>query len=225
MNKKAVIFDMDGVIIDSEPFWQEAQKESLLQYGITLSTQECERLTMGKRIDEIARIWCHAYHIEIDPKVLEKNILTRLCIRISTRGQAMEGLANIIQFFKESGYQIGLATSSTHTVINAVFNRLNLWGSFDVICSAENEQFGKPHPDVYLTAARKLGISPHECIVIEDSFTGLSAAKNAEMTTYLVAANCNEVQFLSADGHYENLTTLKRFFAHELMLSNDFAVA
>ena len=177
---------------------------------------------MGKRIDEIARIWCHAYHIDIEPKILEQHILTRLCERISIQGQAMEGLTNIIQHFNESGYRIGIATSSTHTVISAVFNRLHLWEEFDVICSAENEQFGKPHPDVYLTAARKLGVCPSECIVIEDSFTGLSAAKNAEMTTYLVAANCNEIQFLSADGHYENLTALKRFFAHELNLSDEY---
>ncbi|MCE7605843.1 HAD family hydrolase [Vibrio fluvialis] len=89
MNKKAVIFDMDGVIIDSEPLWQEAQIESLAGFGVAITRQDCEQLTMGKRIDEIARTWCETYSLAVDSEVLETLILTKLCQRISATGEAM----------------------------------------------------------------------------------------------------------------------------------------
>lgn len=213
MKKKAIIFDMDGVIIDSEPFWQDAQKEALLLEGVSICVEDCERLTMGKRIDEVAKTWCETYHLTLDPKTLEQRILTRLCERISTQGKAMKGFNEILVYFKEAGYKIALATSSTHEVIQVVFDKLALWDGFDVICSAEDEQYGKPHPDVYLSAARELALCPDECIVIEDSFTGLCAAKNAHMTTYLVSPHYKDPRFLYAEGQYENLPALMHDFA------------
>ncbi|ADT88701.1 hexitol phosphatase HxpB [Vibrio furnissii] len=208
MNKKAVIFDMDGVIIDSEPLWQEAQIESLAGFGVAITRQDCEQLTMGKRIDEIARTWCETYALVVDSQVLETLILTKLCQRISATGEAMAGVYDALRFFAEQGMRIALATSSNHVVIQAVFDRLALWDKFSVICSAEDEKHGKPQPDVYLTAARKLDVAVPDCLVIEDSFTGLTAAKRAHMTTYLVSPHADQARFAIADAQFFNLTAV-----------------
>ncbi|EOW3710512.1 hexitol phosphatase HxpB [Vibrio fluvialis] len=208
MNKKAVIFDMDGVIIDSEPLWQEAQIESLVGFGVAITRQDCEQLTMGKRIDEIARTWCQTYSLAVDSEVLETLILTKLCQRISATGEAMAGVYDALIFFAEQGMRIALATSSNHVVIQAVFDRLALWDKFSVICSAEDEKHGKPQPDVYLTAARKLDVAVSDCLVIEDSFTGLTAAKRADMTTYLVSPESQQDKFAIADARFLNLNAV-----------------
>lgn len=202
MNKKAVIFDMDGVLIDSEPLWQEAQVESLAQLGVAITAQDCERLTMGKRIDELARILCSEYALTIEASELEERILSKLCTQIEHEGVAMPGVEEALAFFVQRGWKIALATSSTHRVIQAVFDRLQLWDKFEFICSAEDEVHGKPHPDVYLTAARKLNLDVSECLVIEDSFTGLTAAKRAGIMTYLVSSQCDDAQFSIADGRF-----------------------
>lgn len=208
MNKKAVIFDMDGVLIDSEPLWQEAQIESLAQLGVEITEQECERLTMGKRIDELARILCSEYALTIEASELEERILSKLCTRIEHEGVAMSGVEEALAFFAQHDWKIALATSSTHRVIQAVFDRLQFWDKFEFICSAEDEVHGKPHPDVYLTAVRKLNLEVSECLVIEDSFTGLTAAKRAGITTYLVSAQCGDAQFSIADGRFAHLGDL-----------------
>lgn len=208
MNKKAVIFDMDGVIIDSEPLWQEAQIESLASVGVTVTRQDCEQLTMGKRVDEIARTWCEMYSLSMPEKELESLILTKLCNRISTTGEAMKGVYDALSFFSQQGLKLALATSSNHVVIKAVFDRLKLWDKFSVICSAEDEEHGKPSPDVYLTAAHRLKVDVADCLVIEDSFVGLTAAKSANMMACLVSPYCQHSKFTKADKRYVNLDCL-----------------
>lgn len=205
MNKKAVIFDMDGVIIDSEPLWQEAQIESLAGVGVSVTRQDCERLTMGKRVDEIARTWCEMYALSMPAKELENLILTKLCNRISSTGEAMTGVYDALSFFSQQGLKLALATSSNHVVIKAVFDRLQLWDKFSVICSAEDEEHGKPSPDVYLTAARMLKVDVTECLVIEDSFVGMTAATRARMRTYLVSPFCAQKKFELADARFVDL--------------------
>ncbi|MGP8307980.1 hexitol phosphatase HxpB [Vibrio sp. YIC-376] len=208
MNLKAVIFDMDGVLIDSEPLWQEAQIESLHSFGVLITRDDCEQMTMGKRVDEIARTWCKAFSLSVPAQELETMILTKLCHRISTSGEAMLGVYEALDYFANQGLKIALATSSNHVVIKAVFERLQLWDKFSVVCSAEDEEYGKPHPDVYLTAAHKLQFAVTECLVIEDSFTGLTAAKRANMTTYLVSPYFEQHKFSIADGRYANLESV-----------------
>ncbi|MEZ8971752.1 hexitol phosphatase HxpB [Vibrio cyclitrophicus] len=210
MNKKVIIFDMDGVIIDSEPLWQAAQHQSLFAFGVEITPEDCERETMGKRIDEIASIWCNLFQLEVNPTVLAEGILRNVCRQIISKGTANVGLYELLNFLRDTGYQIGLATSSNHSVIDAVFSKLQLWEYFDVICSAEDENFGKPSPDVYLTAAKRLGVKPGGCLVIEDSLNGLMSANSASMKTYLVSPLCNDSKFNIADKKFKNLSEIHR---------------
>ena len=205
MNNKAIIFDMDGVIIDSEPLWQKAQDACLAQYGVRVTPKDCECHTMGKRIDAIAQTWKDLFQLEVDPKEIEKGILDKLCIWVAEEGKAMPGVLETIFAAKQLGYRIGLATSSSRRVVDVVLTKLGLAEYFDEISSAEDEEYGKPHPAVYLTTAKKLSVNLDDCLVIEDSLNGLIAAKSASMTTYLVSPDFRAPKFAFADNRFSSM--------------------
>ncbi len=100
-NCKAVIFDMDGVIIDSEGLWREAQKGALARWGACVSDEECIRLTKGKRLDEIAQTWCEYCHLHIEPALLESEIRRLITTLIAGTGEAMPGVQDVLFFAPE----------------------------------------------------------------------------------------------------------------------------
>jgi len=178
---KAAIFDMDGLLINSEPFWQEAEKLVFAIVGIKLTTAMCEQ-TMGLRIDEVVRYWYNQKPwsnyslIEIENQIMDE--VEKL---ITLKGEQLEGVDYIINFFKEKQIPMAVASSSKMKIINTVMRKLNLAEKFNIIHSAEFEPFGKPHPGIFITTAEKLNVKPEDCIVFEDSFNGLIAAKAARM--------------------------------------------
>ncbi|VUT01686.1 HAD family hydrolase [Klebsiella spallanzanii] len=208
MSIKAVIFDMDGVIIDSEKLWRQAQIEALAQWGATVSVDECETLTKGKRLDDIARTWCRHCRLDVAPPQLEEAIRQRITGLIAAEGEAMNGVHEALSYFRHLGYQIALATSSSHQVISAVLNKLSLWRYFDVVSSADDEERGKPHPAVYLTTLRKLKLDARQCLVIEDSFNGFCAAQAAGIATVVIAGDSQHGRFQAAAGRYQTLPEL-----------------
>lgn len=205
MKVKAVIFDMDGVIIDSESFWQQAQIAALATWNATASVAECEALTKGKRLDEIARVWCERFNLPVPSAQVEQAILCRLTALISDKGEAMPGVTEALNRFRQQGYRIALATSSSHQVIEAVFRKLQLQHYFDVVSSADDEPHGKPHPAVYLATARRLNLPVEACMVIEDSANGFRAAQAAGMRTLVVSEVCYRPCFSGAAGRYRSL--------------------
>lgn len=204
-HKKAVIFDMDGVIIDSEPFWREAQISTLAQYGAVATIEDCIKYTMGKRVDALAQTWVDLFHLNVDGKTLESQIVEKLSQLIRADGQALPGVYELLKTLKQKGYKIALATSSTNDLIATVLGKLEIRAYFDEVCSADDEEYGKPHPAVYLKAAKKIGMPAKDCLVIEDSATGMIAAKAASMTTLLVSHESELPKFSLADGHFKSL--------------------
>ncbi|KGL63403.1 hexitol phosphatase HxpB [Polaribacter sp. Hel1_85] len=199
MGTNTFIFDMDGVIIDSEPFWRQAQIDILLKYNTTITVADCIQYTMGKRIDDVARTWCQLHSLKVYPQILEQEIITAVAYLISEKGNAKQGLYELLGFLKENNFHIALATSSSQPIINAVFNRLSIAHYFDVVCSADDEVYGKPHPAVYLKVAKKLGVQSTNCLVLEDSVTGLIAAKAASMKTIVIPEDKTDTRFTMAD--------------------------
>jgi sugar-phosphatase len=178
---QAVVFDVDGVLIDSEPFWRESEIEIFARYGLRLTEQEC-MLTTGMRIQEVTRFWYDRKPWRGgSTEELAADILRGVIERVWERGVPMPGLFDAIQLFHSHRLRLGLASSSALPLIDAVVDRLEIRPHFEAICSAENEVRGKPHPDVYLAAARKLGLAPEQCLAIEDSIAGVTAAKAAGM--------------------------------------------
>jgi sugar-phosphatase len=178
---EAVIFDMDGVLIDSEPFWQESEIEVFGRAGLRLTREMCVQ-TMGLRVDEVVDYWHRRHGWEgFAAGELEEAIIGGVEQRILERGEAMEGVEHALDFFRGRGVKVALASSSAYRLIRAVTERFGLADKFDCVYSAEEEEYGKPHPGVYLTTARRLGVKPPACLAVEDSFNGVLAAKAARM--------------------------------------------
>lgn len=188
MNKNTFIFDMDGVLIDSEPFWQRSQISALSFHGVTITPKDCEQYTMGKRIDSIAKIWSDLYHLDIDNQILIDEILHQVVFNIKKNGKEIKGVTALLTHLKKENFKIGLATSSSWEIINAVMDRLSVKKYFDAICSADDEIYGKPNPAVYIKAMEELKSKPEECFVLEDSVSGMIAAK-ASMAHTIVLTN------------------------------------
>lgn len=176
---KAVIFDMDGVLIDSEPFWRQSEIAVLNSLGLKI-TEADTIVTMGLRIDEVVRYWFerHPWEGQTHAQISQK-IISEVIWQIDQDGTQKPGVIAALEFFKARGLRICLATSSSTQIINAVLSKLKLGEFFEFTQSAEHEEFGKPHPAVYLSAIEKLGLLPHECVAIEDSPAGVEAAKRA----------------------------------------------
>ncbi len=183
---KAVIFDLDGLLIDSEPLWRKAEIEILTPLGVPLSEEMC-RVTQGTRVDRAIAHWYESFPWKSPkPEAIEQQVVDRVIELIRDQGQPMAGAIEIIDFFKAKNLPIGLCSSSWMNVIAAAIERLGIEDRLDVIYSAENETYGKPHPGCYITAAQKLGVEPYDCIVFEDSFNGAIAAKAALMNVVAI---------------------------------------
>lgn len=178
---KAVIFDMDGVIIDSEPLWRRVMIRSFTEAGIPFTENDC-RITTGMRFKEVAAYWFGRHkisHIPIDE--FDALVIQRLSDLIRNEGKPMRGVLMALKHIKQHGYKIAIGTSSNIAFMNTVVEALQIRHYFDTLCSAELMAYGKPHPEVFLTCASQLGVSPKECLVIEDSVNGVIAAKAAQM--------------------------------------------
>jgi sugar-phosphatase len=183
---QAVIFDMDGVLVDSEPLWRLAERRTFAEVGIDLTDSDCER-TMGMRTDEVIQFWYRQFPWEgPSPGEVEARIEERMHELIAERAKAMAGVKRSIATVRAEGLALGLATSSTPVLIDAVLTKLGMTDVFAVTHSAIEEEFGKPHPAVFLTTARLLAVEPVECIAIEDSAAGVRSATAAGMRVIAV---------------------------------------
>ncbi len=185
---KAVIFDMDGVLADTEPLWQQAELEIFGALGVPL-TQAMLHSTMGLRCDEVVANWYLQYPWE-GPTVMEVHdrIVARVIALIRQQAVLLPGVRQAIARVQAAGLRLALASSSPMVLIEAMLDHLDLRQAFEILRSAESETHGKPHPAVYLHTAEDLGISPMQCMAIEDSFNGLLAAKAARMRCVFVPA-------------------------------------
>ena len=204
---EAVIFDMDGVLIDSEPIWKIAMESVFHSVGCNLSRKDFQK-TVGLRIDEVIDYW---YAVSPWPNVsikeVENAIVSKMVDLISEKGVPLEGVINTLYYLKEKGIKIGLATSSYQVLIETVLNTLNIASFFDVAHSAEFEALGKPHPVVYLSTAAMLNVSPHKCLVIEDSLNGVISGKAAGMTVVCIPEKSHEPnpKLVLADMQFESM--------------------
>ncbi len=175
----AVIFDMDGLLVDSEPLWVRAEIEVFGEVGVALREEDCA-LTKGLRTDDVIAYW-HARRPWTGPSPLdvERRLVARVAELVRSEGRAMPGVAPAIAAARSVTPKLALASSSPSPIITAVLERLDLAAAFEVVQSAETEPYGKPHPGIFLTTARRLGVAATECVVLEDSLTGVIAAKAA----------------------------------------------
>lgn len=216
--RKAVIFDMDGLLIDSEPLWKEAGAAGLAAYNIKL-TEEQHHQGTGLRTPEWLAYWFSCYGVKMDDTAACARAIEEDAIgRIRESGKPMPGVAHIINFFIEEGFRLAIASSSPMRLIDVVVDKLGLRGHMDAIVSAETLPYGKPHPQVFLDGAAALGVDPLDCVVFEDSFNGLIAAKAAKMKCVVVpvAEQYHAPQWGAADLKLRSLGNFNRLLLESL---------
>ena len=188
MKKSAVIFDIDGLLINSEPLWNKAATEIFRQYGIQL-TEAQYQFTTGLRSKEFVAHWLHEHKVpatEFDRA--EQKIIDLALDLIDKEATLMPGVEHIFEFFLQRDFKMGLATSSPALLIEWIKDKLHIRSYIQSSCSAQHMIHAKPHPQVYLECAAGLHTNPLACICFEDSFYGMIAAKAARMTCVVVPA-------------------------------------
>ena len=181
----ATLFDMDGLLLDSEILWHKAELKILGDLGVPIPHGEL-RLTKGMFVSEVVDYWFaqHPWELPSRPEVVGM-ILQAVGDLVESEGVMMPGALRAIELASERG-PIAVASSTPMPLIMRCLQNFNLVDLFQSIHSADIEPYGKPHPGVFLTAAKALGAAPTSCLVFEDSAAGVLAAKAGRMTCVAV---------------------------------------
>lgn len=216
-NLDTVIFDMDGVLINSEPFWKEVEIKIFASVGIDFVAVGGEK-TVGLRIDEVVDYWYNLYPWKEKSKAaVVAEIMDEMTSVILSNGEAMNGVVELLDYLKAEGFKIGLATSSYEVLLNATLKVLGIEKYFDVTNSAQSLTYGKPHPEIYIKTAADLNSVPEKCLVIEDSLNGVIAGAAAKMKVIAVPDGTHEYnpKIALADKVCKDLTEVLALFKQE----------
>jgi HAD superfamily hydrolase (TIGR01509 family) len=183
---EAAIFDMDGLLIDTEPIWRRSEIEVFGELGLHLTEEQCME-TMGVRVAEVVELWYSRYPWD-GPTCQEvtRQIYASVIEHVLSEGEPLPGVLYALRTVRDRGLLCAIASSSSEILIRAVIQKLNIGEFIQTICSADDEAEGKPHPAVYLTAARRLRVRPDRCVAFEDSPNGVQSAKAAGMLCIVV---------------------------------------
>lgn len=177
---KGLIFDMDGVLIDSEPLHLMAYQKFLSEVGVTFSEAD-NRPFLGRKDVELAEHLISQYELPLDALQLVEKKEEFLARLFSAKLEPMPGVVKILQKAQSISLPCAVASSATLPTIKKVIESLDIEPYFQTLTSGDEVPHGKPAPDVYLLAAERIGVLPINCLVIEDSFNGILAAKAAGM--------------------------------------------
>ena len=181
-----VIFDIDGLLIDSEPLWHEAATDTFKSYGVQL-TNAMYASTTGLRTKEFVDWWFQYFKIDMQHAPdAEREIVSGVLKKIEEKASIMQGVPHIFDFFANKEFKIGLATSSPPELIDLVVRMTGIGPYLSATSFAEFLPYGKPHPQVYLNCAEAMNSKPTECVCFEDSFNGMIAAKAARMKCVVI---------------------------------------
>lgn len=181
-NIEAVIFDMDGVIIDSEPLYFKIQNKLFNEIGFSVSKSEYDTfIGSGMQLMWEKLSSKHNLPYTINQLISMNNKLIYKTFSELPLLAATEGFRPFLTSLKKLQIKTAVASSTSKRTINVILSRLNVIQEFDTIVSSEEVQLGKPEPDIFLEAARRINIKPENCIVIEDSTLGVLAAEKAGM--------------------------------------------
>jgi sugar-phosphatase len=214
---------MDGLLIDTEPVWRAAQSAVFAGFGIALSEADLLDST-GQPIEELIPIWrrrapgndpgaqltdAGLTDAGLTDAEVAGRIIDRVIAHVKAEGEPMPGVTAAIALFERCGLRLAIASSSPLRLIDAVCDRLGL-DRIEVRCSAMDEVRGKPAPDVYLTAARRLGVAAAGCLALEDSPNGIASARSAGMRCVAVPDPllADDPRYREADLVLESLTGL-----------------
>ena len=176
----AVVFDMDGVLVDTEHLWDEVREELTGEWGGRY-TPEAQEAMMGMSSHEWSRYLHETVGLRESPETINAEVVRRMLARYEVELPVVPGAAEAVRRLADDGYRLAVASSSNRELIDAVLRRLELAALFEATVSSEEVGRGKPAPDVYLEAARRLDVPASRCAAVEDSASGIRAAREAGM--------------------------------------------
>jgi len=178
---QAFIFDMDGVIIDSEPLHFEVDIQVMKDFGASITQEQLEKY-VGMTNPEMWKLIREEYQLQRTvSEIIDYQLSNKIKILTAREMEPIDGIRELLADLKASGIPVGIASSSPPVFIKAVLDKFGLLDAFNCIVSGEEVERGKPAPDVYLKAAELLGVEPASCMVLEDARHGIAAAKAAGM--------------------------------------------
>jgi HAD superfamily hydrolase (TIGR01509 family) len=185
MTIQAVIFDLDGVLVDSEIWWDEVRIDFATEQGRPW-TRADQAAVMGQNSRQWARTMRDRLGLDLPLEEIERRIVEGVVDRYRREGApTIEGAVAAVERIA-ARYPVAVASSAHRAVIDAALVGLGIANRFDAVVSSDDVPHGKPEPDVYLEAARRLGVPPEHCLVVEDSLNGARAGRAAGMTVVLV---------------------------------------
>lgn len=182
---EAVLFDLDGVLADSEPMWNEIDAALLAPYGVTYRGEH-KPTVLGKSFTLALQFYKDTFNIgeEIETLAVRRG---EIALDYYAKQIPMfEGAPQVLAHLRESGLKLGLATSSVSSLVRPFLERHDILKYFDAVTFGEEVEHGKPNPDIYLKAAGKVGVEPAQCLVVEDALAGIQAGKSAGMTVVAI---------------------------------------
>ena len=207
---EAVIFDMDGVIIDSEPLYFQIQEELFNDLGFTVSNSEYDTF-IGAGMKLMWERLCSKHNIQftVAELIIMNNEVIYNSFNNSDTLQTIDGFISFLTSIKAMGMKTAVASSTSKKIINVILSKLGIIDEFDIIVSSEEVFKGKPEPDIFIEAAKRLNIDPGKCIVIEDSTNGVKAAVKAGMKCIGFSnKNSGDQDLTLANAIVENFTNI-----------------
>ncbi len=185
-NRKAIIFDLDGTLVDSMWMWKAIDIEFLGEYG-RACPEDLQKQIEGMSFSETAEYFKARFDLPLDTGQI-KEIWTRMSIdKYRTQVRLKSGAVRLLRYAGARGIACGIATSNGRQMVDAVLEATGVLPYFQVVTTACEVKEGKPSPDIYLEVASRLGVAPEDCLVFEDVPAGILAGKRAGMTVCGVA--------------------------------------
>lgn len=194
---KAIIFDMDGVLIDSEPYWFRVEQMLLAKYSIAGDSKDFRYEIMGLNDEDTLKILKKKFNIPADIKEMQHFRWKALLEIYSNELELRKGVRNLLDFINKNDIPCALATSSPLIIKDYVLEKTKIKHYFQSIITTDKVQNGKPAPDMFLKAAEELNVSPKYCLVFEDAPNGIRAANEAGMNCIGVLHDFNSKKDLS----------------------------
>ena len=213
----AILFDMDGVLVDSEPLWRKAEIHVFAKHGIALTDDMC-RGTKGKRLDAVVAHWLTYFaRPDLDGDAIEEDVVQAMETLLLTEVEALPGVVETLALCRRLNFPWNIATSSNLRLARAALTRLGIWDEVsDRIVTGDQVVEPKPAPEIFIEAAARLNVSPKACLVIEDSTHGCVAGKRAGATVLVVPEVGVSTEGLFGEAHYIR-TRLEPDFIESLM--------
>jgi len=216
---QAAIFDMDGLLINSEPLWKQAADEILQQFDIRLTNKQYDTTT-GLRTKEFIAHWFNHFKLpeHLQPKATD-DIIDLVTEKVKSHPSIMPGVQHIIEYFLKKECSIGIATSSPKSLADVIIDLMGIRPVLGAISTAEHLPYGKPHPQVYINCAAALMVPTSDCISFEDSFNGMIAAKAAKMKCVVVPTGhlTNDAKWGAADLKISSLQNFNDLLMNHLL--------